>query len=336
MRLNDQIKNGRLAKEEARGLKEKVKNNKVKKNEYYGLLDIFRDVGDGIAFIYLNKWDIKPLCMEKEPAGFLLGKKGRRFELKVFRSIMAKRMICIYNDITHSLRHGDITTPKFGLPLTIEVKSGRSSKNNARAQRQLTRINKILSYLVEDSTEGLYSSYEGITMYRHAMVEKERHHRRKLGLLLDNAFRLKQSTTKKIENGLYYNVTFTKEGIERELKKLPKNGSWCAFFVNDFMQVKEGYYPFTLTIKNPEILLEFYEGNFLIMVFVDIDLIRQKVEDAGYKMIFEPGGDYCLRLENEEAQLAISSHFFRRISAEFVSLDWMIQEFISRSKRLFD
>lgn len=68
--LKKTIRHARLPWEETTKLKEQMAFNDTKKQSYDQLLKIFREIGDGIAFIYLHKWDIKPLCMSKELAGF--------------------------------------------------------------------------------------------------------------------------------------------------------------------------------------------------------------------------------------------------------------------------
>lgn len=74
-----------------------------------------RQMGDSIAFSYFNKYDLKLLCW-KQSAGFISGKKGLDKELKIFKSYFESGEFAILNDITNSLRFGDITISKNGKP----------------------------------------------------------------------------------------------------------------------------------------------------------------------------------------------------------------------------
>jgi hypothetical protein len=98
-------------RDEASALKVRLKQNASRKDDYDTILLVLRDIGDAVAFTYIDKWDIKPLCLAKEPAGFISGKEGLRLELNIFRYLKSKNKICILNDITNSIRHGDITVP---------------------------------------------------------------------------------------------------------------------------------------------------------------------------------------------------------------------------------
>jgi hypothetical protein len=323
------IRHARLPREETTKHKEQIALNDSKKQSYDQLLNIFRDIGDGIAFIYLNKWDIKPLCMSKEHAGFISGKKGIRLELKLFRHCKSQNIACIFNDITNSIRYGDITVLKYGKPQFYEVKSGRSSINNDRTQRQVERAKKILKYLIHDQGEGVYPSQGNITLHRRELAIKEKHHRRRLKTLLVKALGDHKNATIKIENGLYYNVSVFVGSADKDFNKLPKGAKWCVFFVNMEKRIKQAYYPFTLSVKNPEALFAFYDGECLITVFVDLNVIEEQLLERGITVEFYEDGQYFLRMDNPKTlmrDITVSHHFMGRLGAEFLSLKWMIEE----------
>src|ERR1700688_1509678 len=50
------------------------------------LISILRSVGDSIAFIYGDRWDLKQMAL-KEESGFITGKRGTRLERKILRKI---------------------------------------------------------------------------------------------------------------------------------------------------------------------------------------------------------------------------------------------------------
>jgi hypothetical protein len=333
--LRDSIKNDRLSREQVQKLRYIIKRRDLRKFSYDQLLLVFRDIGDSIAFIYLDKWDIKPLCMSKEPAGFISGKRGLRQELLRFRSYQRENKPAIFNDITNSLRHGDITVPTHGVPIIIEVKSGKSSRNNKRAQRQFNRINKISQYLVSNNGEAIYPELEGVAMQRRDLGKKERDHQKKLSSLMKEAISSGRNIMRKIEDGLYYHIAVTDfSTIEEDMKKLPADAKWVCHIVNSEKQVKQAYYPFTLSINEPEALFQFYDGNIWITIFIDINIIEREFSAKGFIVKFLQDDINFLDLDSPDANLRhakISLHFFGRVFAEFLSLRWMLEEICNQT-----
>lgn len=329
--IQNLIKNGRFPKEESRKLKQQIEYNILKKNSYDRLLLIFRDVGDGIAFTYLDKWYIKPLCVSKETAGFISRKKGIRLELAMFRKLKRSKFPFIFCDITNSVRYSDIVVVKHGIPLFFEIKSGKSSASNKRALRQKENIQKIAKYLITDEIDGLYG-IDG-KLIRRSMVKKERDHRSKLNVLLEQSISSKNDMMIKVEKGLYYAVIREEGALEYFVNKLPKHGAWVPFHVNEEKKYKEAYYPFTLSINDPESLFEFYKGEFSIIIFIDFNEIAQIC--SKYDIHMEFYGDYQQFMgfvldQEEEAKLIMSHHLFGRIYAEFLSLKWITMESCNR------
>jgi hypothetical protein len=75
------------------------------------LMFVYRMVGDAIAHIYLDRYDIKPLAIKESP-GFLTKKKGLRLELYLLRAALRRGHIAVLNDLTNCLRYADVTLPK--------------------------------------------------------------------------------------------------------------------------------------------------------------------------------------------------------------------------------
>src|SRR4051812_291335 len=48
------------------------------------LISVLRSVGDSIAFVYGDRWDLKQMVL-KEDSGFITGKRGTRLERKILR-----------------------------------------------------------------------------------------------------------------------------------------------------------------------------------------------------------------------------------------------------------
>jgi len=214
------------------------------------------------------------------------------------------------------------------MPQFFEAKSGRISINDGRTLRQVERAKKILKYLIHDHAEGIYPSQGDITLYRREITIRERNHRKKLETLLEKVLMSQKNATIKVENGLYYNVRVSVDSVDKELNQLPKGAKWCVFFVNMEKQIKQAYYPFTLSIKNPEALFAFYNGQCLITIFVDLNVIEEQLRERGIAVEFYEDGDYFLRMDNPLTLLRdvrVSHHFIGRLGAEFLRTCFKIQ-----------
>lgn len=81
------LRTARLPKADASRVKAAIRTCESSIKNYLWLLSIWRSFGDGIAFIYLDKWAVKPLLYNvenpdaKNPPGSVLGKSGQRKEL---------------------------------------------------------------------------------------------------------------------------------------------------------------------------------------------------------------------------------------------------------------
>ena len=96
------------SREQSRELKKLYDAGDTNIDRQKTLISILRSVGDAVAFIYGDRWDLKQLAL-KQGAGFVTGKRGTRFERKILRRAFALGATVVMNDLTHTLRQGDIT-----------------------------------------------------------------------------------------------------------------------------------------------------------------------------------------------------------------------------------
>jgi hypothetical protein len=327
-------RHGRLKKEQSNRLKSLLQHKQEQIEEYHKLLFTYRDVGDSIAHIYLNKWDIKPLSVDKAPPGFLTGKKGFRLEHGILKKSHSWNVIAILNDITHCLRYGDITVPKDGFPLLIEAKSGKSKLKDAREIRQSERANKVLNYLMTDKVSGLYEQVSS-EMMRKNMHHPEKNNASQINQLIENALRTKQNVGSKIESALYYFVILDSDEVPVSLQLIPKDAEPYVFYTNFLIKnSKGGYYPPPLIITEPDALYRFYTGDYAITVVADIKEIREMLHDKGIKVSVLNDGVCCLQFDYRKAHAKVSNHFFGRLGGEFLSLQWLIDETVISLKNL--
>ncbi|MBI5678719.1 MAG: hypothetical protein HZC52_09605 [Planctomycetes bacterium] len=321
----------RLSKIESTGTKEAIQYKHHLLDEYRLLLSILNAVGDAIVFTYIDKWDIKPMAF-KEPAGFISGKKGTRLERRIFRGAFGLGQIAILNDLTTCLRYGDITVPRFGKALIIEVKSSKKRNTNDRTERQEIGMNKIGNYLATDRTEGLYGK-EG-AFVRISFQREERHHRDRLNVILAEALK-NGFSYEEVEEGLHYYAAtrFDELSLNEVVKRC--DGKPLFQYV-DFID-NTGYFPLTLSIRDPAALYKFYRGGLTLLVFIKPKTIEQKCKDKGFtaEILFDE--EWAIKLVNpklipyDDGAIRIGRHIFGRIFGEFLSLDWFLNEMMDRS-----
>lgn len=317
------------AKEKSIEIKGRIKVNQTHIKQYQSLLSIFRDIGDALAFIYIDKFDIKPMSF-KEPSGFISGKKGSRLERKCLRGAFEIGGVALLNDLTHFLRYGDITVPKKGFFLIFEMKSGRWK--NIREERQVKDIKDIYEYLATDRTDKLYKLE--CEMVRTSAHSDGVYYTKEVNSLIDNAV-AKGVAFDEVEKGLIYILAtrFEKSLLDNGIRFCRKTPILAHLNQTQFLKMG-GYYPFTLSIRNAEALYNFYDGELNIIIAVDPCIIEEYFDEKGYDVRFLEEDDWVMAIsqkgssENDPNFIRVSWHFFGRIPYEFLSLRWFLDELI--------
>lgn len=307
--------NYRLSKEESILLKSQLSYLDYKLDEYKHLLRIDKDIGDAIPFTLINKHGIKPQNF-KQSSGFISQKSGFKIEKKAFNYAYKKGGIAILNDLTSSLKYCDLTLIKEdGNNLAIEIKS--SGNYNNRVTRQKTNAEKIFAYLSEDITENLYGN-EG-KIQRVSFESEEINYIFEINELIDTSRKI-GFASKLVEPGVLYFVAHKDPGKsfllteEIEPKKLINPH---AYFVNGMKLNELGYLPFSLSISNPENYFDFLQGNFVINIFIDYNVISKISLESNFT--FKKTNDSAFPFEfssvinnSKISNLKISQHMFYR------------------------
>jgi hypothetical protein len=320
----------RLTKDQAREVKEAIVSQDEAVEAEERLIEIFRDVGDGLAFTYIDKWDIKPMAFKESP-GFLSGKDGLSAELAIVSKAFDLGGIALLNDLTHCLRYGDVTLIRNAEFAIVEAKSGRTLTQ--RGKRQLAANDKIREYLQTDRVVGLYGfDHE---FHRVGLAHPEVTHAPTLQAMIDEAFE-RGGCYRQVEPGLHYMVN-ADEDIEGFMPAREAiNGKAYVCMVNMLKRDNTAYYPFTLSIANPEHLYAFYNGEFVITVAVELDYVSRYFKSRGFSVSFHHDDPWFLTVAKDEPSaeelsgLKISAHMWDRIFAEFVSIGWLLTEIVSK------
>jgi hypothetical protein len=320
----------RPTKDQSREIKEMITAHDETVAAEDRFIEILREVGDGLAFTYIDKWDIKPMAF-KEPPGYLSGKDGFAAELAMAFKVFDLGGVAILNDLTHCLRYGDITVIREGEFAIVEAKSG--PKLNPRGHRQLAANDRVRQYLETDRVVGLYGFDHEIR--RVDLAHPEVTQAPILQTMIDEAFE-HGGSYRQVEPGLHYmvNADDNIDGFLPERESMKGNVYVCM--VNMLKQQNTAYFPFTLSIANPEHLYAFYNGEFVITIAVELDYVSQHFRNHGFTASFHQDEPWFLLINkngaaaDELSGLKISAHFWDRIFAEFVSLDWILAEITSK------
>jgi predicted RNase H-like nuclease (RuvC/YqgF family) len=111
------------SKEKSKNIKTKCSGLQKSIDDYYFLLYVWRCFGDGIAFKYLSKWNLKRLMFNsdnpdiKQSSGSIGGKKGIDSEFALLLEAKANGVPALLCDLTNTIRHGDVCLLGANAPL---------------------------------------------------------------------------------------------------------------------------------------------------------------------------------------------------------------------------
>jgi len=313
------------SKKQSSLLKNEVTRAKNKIVDYKVILNIYKQIGDCIAFIYIKKWDIKPLVFKESP-GFISGKAGFKFEKKMLNYVFEKELIAILNDLTNCLRYADLTIIPYegAQPMFIEAKS--SSNYNKRTFKQMEELDKVANYLATDEVENLYGDV-GI-MNRKACHVNETNYSSILNNLISVACK-KGSAFKMVEKGLgYFVITkFSKDALSQSIENLDfLPHVICANETID-NKLSKGHYPILLTILDPSHKYLYLQSKIVIFCYIDFSVVKSHFEKLKLNVELLENCEFFLRIFNKKnTNIMISTHFFSRLFSEFLSMKWMLDE----------
>lgn len=312
------------SKAESQSIKANINIQSERIENYKLLITYFKSIADGIAFTFMNKFDIKPQNF-KEPAGFMIGKKGLTIELKALKYSYKKGLIAILNDLTTVLKYNDLTIMTFGKFVSVEMKS--SEVDNPRVQRQKVKSEKLFNYLDKGETTELYG-LEG-TFIRQSMELPEKHYSKQLNSTI-NKSRKSGIAHILIESGLIYFVCHSPENIEKELDIIKKKYKLTKPLFHSLNSNKfpgEGYYPLSLSL-NADSYLGFLLGEFIVLIILDLKYVDTISINNGFTAKYVDDNDLVLEFYNTDGTKALimTYHLLGRIFTEFISPTQLIED----------
>lgn len=309
-------------------IKDRLRHTYARIDRYQELLVLFRQIGDSLAYLYIDKYDIKPLAIKPAP-GAISGKKGTRLERRVLRWAGANNVIAIMNDLTNCLRHGDITVPSSdGTFLLMEMKSRR--RHSQREARQVGAASDIIQFLRDDASQNLHGKYNA---HRMAPNSEEINY---AGLLSDSVASLTQNETRIVvaEDGLAYIVWCGEWDFAIAQAQLE---DWTPVaFILDPYKWPPGHTPLPLSLTVPHFLLHIYEGRAGIITVIDAKVLSRLARSEGFRVVppLNIEDDMYLRFEPIDETTSglnpfeVGATFWRRLGTEFLGLHWMVHALV--------
>lgn len=342
------IRGGSLDREESKKSKLKLKQLADCIQEEKRMLFFWRFFGDAIAFMYLDKWAIKPMMFDdktpnkKQKAGYISGKDGAYGELAKVMELVESNTPALMNDLTNTLRHGDVCDLSGSDPYVIEVKS--SQNTNSRCQRQMDKIQNIHSYLENDEGENI----RGADLCMRVVVDREEiNYITFINSMISEAL-ANGISMKSPEEGIYYSVFELKNDdnyndFETHMMSLDvKKAVMYSLNESKNKDVWGCYYPFILSIRNPEHVYAFLGGEICIYVLIDLEVIEKKANEREIGLTFIENDELwafeCIHSPQAEDNSSLysktSNHLFNRIAHEFLSVDWFLDSKIDQAKKI--
>jgi hypothetical protein len=327
--LNARLRRERLPKKDALRVKKAIERLRRRIKDCNWLLYVWRCFGDGIAFSYVDKWAMKSLlydvtaAAEKERAGHITGKEGFYQEMTLILEAKKHGVPAVLADLTNTIRHGDICLLGASDPYVLEVKTSRNQ--NERVARQVESIRRIHDYFAKDEAE----NFRGAPLVRRVAVPSEEvNYLDQLNELIDAALRNGVSVatpepgTRYVAASHKFDPSALFAGIEYPI----------VFMLNEAKneQAWGSFLPFTLSIRKPEALYAFLNGDIYLIVVFDGATLRQIHAERGLALTFLGEDDWAYSLkwnvdgEVDAREVKISRPFMTRVALEFMSWKWIV------------
>jgi hypothetical protein len=309
-------------------LKKQIKSIEARIDAYWQLIYIWRCFGDGLAFVYLDRYGIKQTYFEtatsspKQDVGFISGKAGIANEIAVVESAIKAGVPAILVDLTSSIRHGDVCLLGENDPYLIEVKSGE--RLNDRGRRQTADIDALHRFFDTDEAVGLRGFPKITRVEAHSV---DRTYVDEMNGCIERAQNVGYDLINP-ERGLYY-LSIYRPGVD--LTKVFGQMDVRRPIVFDLNSYKSGrgwapYYPFTLSIVSNRHLYDFIRGELYLLVILDRDYFSSEAASLDILVNFEDDTGLLSREEGPgEGKVGISNQFLVRIGLEFLSPRWILE-----------
>src|ERR1019366_8876504 len=106
--------------------------------------------------------------------------------------------------------------------------------------------------------------------------------------------------------------------------------------VNDMKEQSFAYYPFPLCIHDPDALFRFYNGEFVMFVIVDLERVNEVLIPHHLRVTLSANDEYPWLVSSTAADAVpklstfyVGFHPIGRLAAEFLRLDWLLENMVA-------
>lgn len=285
------------------------------------LIKSVKEIVDGIAFSIFNQSDLKMLCY-KQSAGFIGGKTGIRKELEILSKVFDDDGVAILNDLTNAIRFGDITIYNNGLPNLVEIKT--SNLKNKRIERQRAELEEKLHIINNDEIDNFLNlNKKFLRVYSsNPMID----YRQELINLIQRSYR-DGFCHQVVEDGLHYIANYHEMHQEKFKTVIDSIENLHVYYVNGMKYgEKNNYTPFRVIFNNERIRNDFFNGEILLSVLLDVDVLLKLISDYGYRANYYENKNLEVYFvhNGEEVKMIVDSYNLFRLGREFISLKWFV------------
>jgi hypothetical protein len=303
----------------------------------------FQCLGDSLAFLYMDRFALKQTFFDvdsqnpKQSGGFISDKSGHETEVFWLETAISHNVPAILCDITNVLRYGDICLLGDSDPLPIEIKSSKTK--DRRGKRQLQKLKSLYDFFKSDQREG-FRGLPGTTIRTGFYAAPKTYSSRLQAAIGDAA---KNGTASFEVDGCLKVAVIAEEGTDcGEL--------FCGFgsdrvLANAVNAIKTNklwgcYYPYALTLSEPEHFERFVRGEIHIFTLLDMAAFENKLATDGVELAVE-ANEYDIECrikffdlfpDCQEAFFVIGEHMMCRMWTDFMHPSWIVHNSIASVK----
>ena len=237
--------------------------------------------------------------------------------------LLKKKFPVVLSDITNVIRHGDICFLGSNDPFPFEVKS--SSNANKRVERQKEKLNELLKFFQTDTIVA-DGAKVGMRIDAPESIDSA-HHIAALNNIIKR-FLEGNSYYEEVEPGLYYvavsNYHCLGEVVDSIVAGMGKRIMPQLINSSDRIFDWKHFYPFILSIVDPDALYRFVSQSFMFVIILDIDYFCEFWATNGYLCEFPSNDelDEGINIVHRETgiRITITTNGFLRLFFEFTSL----------------
>ena len=281
------------------------------------LRDCILFVGDTIAAHFLEPDAIKHFGAYPRP-GFVTGKDGLRAEIEAMHHFYFNEgYFVLLNDLTHSVRVGDLTLKRNDEVRTFEVKSSAEGYKDPKSFRQIMVPIMIHDYMKRDVIKAPVKladgrRAEGVVRINSGIAEDW--HDRAAGRLCSDLRKRRIAHVRLGEKHYLASTARNQESLRTEVAELTRTGDWVLANVQRRVSEYPNLPPFSEWFK-PETCVDIMAGDLIVLSAFSMADLSRLFEQKGVEVKWQ-------RLQHDLFPIRLSSPRMVKSKVQIGGLDW--------------